>query len=168
MPRHASRRRARCRARLADKCCLAHADAACACPGRHENARARGKAAGLFLTASRSRVTAAGQKRFPILPNVPSRAPAPARHKATDFTATCAATTRAVPKNRGRRLTIAGELRTFRANPGGDPSTKCPTRPPNSRDGEVCDAVFRTKPAEGGQPFAFLPHFFIYVQIGSE
>jgi len=91
MPRHASRRRARCRARLAVKCRLAHADAACACPGRHENARARGKAAGLFLTASRSRVTAPGQKLFPILPNVPSRAPAPARHKATDFTATCAA-----------------------------------------------------------------------------
>ena len=91
MPRHASRRRARCRARLAVKCRLAHADAACACPGRHENARARGKAAGLFLTASRSRVTAAGQKLFPILPNVPSRAPAPARHRATYFTATCAA-----------------------------------------------------------------------------
>ena len=34
--------------------------------------------------------------------------------------------------------------------------------------GAVCDAAFRTKPAEGGQPFAFLTQFFIYVQIGSD
>ena len=44
----------------------------------------------------------------------------------------------------GRRTIIAGTLWTRWANPGGDPSTKRPTRPPNSRDGATRDAAFRT------------------------
>jgi len=42
-------------------------------------------------------------------------------------------------------MTIAGVLQTFRVNHGGDLSTKCPTRPPNSRDGAVCDAALQNK-----------------------
>jgi hypothetical protein len=48
-------------------------------------------------------------------------------------------------EQRAARTTIVGDLRTVRANPGRDPSTKRPTRPPNSRDGAVRDAAFRTK-----------------------
>ena len=48
-------------------------------------------------------------------------------------------------EQRAARTTIAGDLRTFRANLGRDPSTKRPTRPPNSRDRAVRDAAFRTK-----------------------
>ena len=77
------------------------------------------------------------------------------------------ATRLAVPTNEGRRTTIADELRTLRAYPGGDPSTNRPTRPPNSRDGAVCDAASRTKTSRSGQPFALLTQFFLDVQIGS-
>ena len=45
-------------------------------------------------------------------------------------------------------MIITGALRTRRANPGGDPSTKRPTRPPNSRDGAGRDAAFRTNTTE--------------------
>ena len=64
------------------------------------------------------------------------------------------ATRRAVPTYKGRRTTIAGDLRTFRANPGGYPSTIRPTRPPNSRDGAVLLLLLvvpdQTPPENGG------------------
>jgi len=71
-------------------------------------------------------------------------------------------------EQRAARTTIAGDLRTFRANPGRGPSTKAPRDPRTLAMVQCATRHFEQKPAEGGQPFAFLTQFFIYVQIGSD
>jgi hypothetical protein len=71
-------------------------------------------------------------------------------------------------EQRAARTTIAGDLRTFRAKLARDPSTKRPTRPPNSRVGAVRDAAFRTKTSRRWATLCVSISFCFFVQIGSD
>jgi len=139
-------------------------------------ARASGRWISAKIGSEGSQITCAGRSPPFVLRNCPSgRVSGPSRRPSSDphwsgkrqMVRSVNATRLAVPMNEGRRTTIAGELRTLRANPGGDPSTNRPTRPPNSRDCAVCDAEFRTKTSRSGQPFAFLiTQFFLGCRFG--